>query len=185
MNEFTKQMIAAAPTIQQATAADIPALDKLIELSVRYIVSSKYSPQQIESALEFIFGVDTHLIDEGTYYIAKIDGDLAGCGGWSRSAKLYGGNQITVNNVVKPIHPTAKIRAFFIHPQYVGQGVGRHLLQVSELAARRAGFKQLELVATLTGAMFYQKCGFSAVEPMDISLPDGVSLQAIKMKKQW
>ena len=183
----TSQIIPVTLTIRQALAGDIPLLTTLMEAAVRQLGSRDYSRQQIESALEYIFGIDSRLIDEGTYYVAEIDGQVAGCGGWSRSSKLFGGNQMKTQlelGASPGAASAAKIRAFFVHPNYARQGIGCRLMQISELAARRAGFKRLELLATLTGEPLYRQCGFTPVETVDVMLPNGISLPAVKMEKR-
>lgn len=175
------------PTIRRAKLDELAALTALMEQSVRRLNIQHYSQQQIESALEHVFGIDAHLIADGTYYIAEIDGALAGCGGWSRSSKLFGGSQIQNGfphaHAASDRDDAAKIRAFFVHPDFTRRGIGRQLMQISERDARREGFARLELIATLTGEALYRKCGFTPVATVDLVLPDGVSLQALQMEK--
>src|ERR1041384_411576 len=80
-------------TIRAATTEDIPELESLIAASVRVLSLSYYTTEQIESALVNIFGIDSQLIIDGTYYVAEVEGRLAGCGGWSKRKTLYGGDQ--------------------------------------------------------------------------------------------
>jgi hypothetical protein len=80
--------------IRLATADDIPGLQAMIPQSVRGLSGDYYTPQQIESAIKYIFGIDTQLVADGTYY-AALDGDqYAGCGGWSKRKTLFGGDQM-------------------------------------------------------------------------------------------
>lgn len=187
MNQTSVERIPITPTIRQAAPADLPILSALMEQSVRGLNRQNYSDRQVESALAYVFGIDHQLIADGTYYVAEIEGEVAGCGGWSRNGRLYGGEE-QVQWLLKDARrdtagDAAKIRAMFVHPAYARRGVGRRIMQMSELAARRAGFRRLELIATLTGEPLYRKCGFLPVETFDIVMPDGVSLQAIKMEK--
>lgn len=173
-------------TIRQAASADIAALHPLIAASVRALSQGYYSGQQIESALLNIFGVDTQLIEDGTYYVAEIDGRIVGCGGWSRRKTLYGGDQTKgpeVDALLNPEIEPARIRAFFIHPDWARRGIGRNIIEVCEAAARQAGFKIFELVATLPGVPLYKACGYEASEPFDIALPDGATLPVVRMSK--
>jgi GNAT superfamily N-acetyltransferase len=158
-----------------------------MEQSVRRLNIQNYSREQLESALEHIFGIDDRLIAEGTYYVAEIEQEVAGCGGWSRYGKLYSGNKLldgVKDSQSEPAADVARIRAMFVHPNFARRGVGTRLMQVSELAARRAGFRRLELIATLTGEPLYRKCGFVPVETFDLVMPNGILLPTIKMAKQ-
>jgi GNAT superfamily N-acetyltransferase len=183
-----------APTInkvnfklRQARLEDIPALTRLIEVSVRRLGGRDYSPQQIESSLKYVFGVDTQLIKDGTYYVVEYDGRIVGAGGWSRRKTLYGGDQTkggAEDNLLDPHRDPAKIRAFYVHPDWSRQGVGRQMMNACQAASRQAGFTRLELLATLTGAPLYAACGFQVGERVEVNLPDGVVLPTIKMAKQ-
>jgi GNAT superfamily N-acetyltransferase len=173
--------------LRQARLADIPALARLIEASVRGLGGRDYSPQQIESSLKYIFGVDTRLIEDGTYFVVESDHHLVGAGGWSRRKTLYGGDQAkgkVEDNLLDPRHDPAKIRAFYVHPDWARQGIGRQMMSACEAAAGQAGFTRLELLATLTGAPLYAACGFNVVERVEVKLPDGVVLPTLKMVKQ-
>jgi GNAT superfamily N-acetyltransferase len=110
-----------------------------------------------------------------------------GCGGWSRRKTLYGGDdaktQEEADDVADPATEPARIRAFFVHPDWTRQGIGRALLEISEQAARRAGFHRLELAAVYTGVPLYAACGYQAVEPLEATMPDGNVFSGIRMKK--
>ncbi|MCK6624086.1 MAG: GNAT family N-acetyltransferase [Anaerolineae bacterium] len=183
-----------APTInkinlklRQARLEDIPALTRLIEASVRGLGGRDYSPQQIESSLKYVFGVDTRLIEDGTYFVVESDYHLVGAGGWSRRKTLYGGDQAkgqAEENLLDPRRDSAKIRAFYVHPDWARQGIGRQMMSACEAAAGLAGFTRLELLATLTGAPLYAACGFDVVERVEVKLPDGIVLPTLKMVKQ-
>lgn len=186
MKQLSTEMIPVAATIRQAAPTDLPVLTALMEDAVRRLNIQNYTEQQVESALAYVFGIDHQLIADGTYYVAEIEGEVAGCGGWSRNSLLYGVAQVQgMGKDARNSTTTeaAKIRAMFVHPAYARQGVGRRLMQMSELAARRAGFRSLELIATLTGEPLYRKCGFVPVDTVDIVMPDGVSLRVVKMEK--
>jgi GNAT superfamily N-acetyltransferase len=172
-------------TIRPATADDIPALTALVDAAVRGLGASAYGPQQIESALKYVFGADTaRLIADGTYFVATIDGQLAGAGGWSRRTTLHAGAQVEdVETFLDPARDAARIRAFYVHPRWARRGIGRRLLQCCEAAARAAGFTRLELLATLTGVPLYTASGFVATKPVDVTLPDGVTLPCVQMAK--
>ena len=162
-----------------------PALNELIAQSVRGLSVGYYTPQQIESSIKYIFGVDTQLVIDGTYYIAEVDGQLAGCGGWSKRNTLYGGDQHKdiEDPLLDPETDAARIRAFFVHPDFARRGVGTHIINVCESAAKAAGFKRLELGATLPGVPLYKTMGYTAINETSATLADGVALQIIKMVK--
>src|SRR6201996_639148 len=140
-------------TTRLAQLDDIPTLNEMIAQSVRGLSIGYYSPQQIESSIKYIFGIDTQLVIDGTYYIAEVDGQLAGCGGWSKRNTLYGGDQHKdiEDPLLDPKTDAARIRAFFVHPGYARKGVGRHIINVCEAAAKANGFTSFELGATLPG----------------------------------
>jgi len=173
-------------TIVPAQAGDITNLNKLIEASVKKLSVNYYTVAQIDSALKYVFGVDTQLIHDGTYYLVMSGNDIAGCGGWSKRDTLYGGDQAKAQEdpLLDPaIHP-ARIRAFFVHPDWARKGVGSELLNYCSDAAKRSGFTTLQLAATLPGVPFYTKLGFEPVEDSEAMLPDGEILKLCIMKKQ-
>jgi GNAT superfamily N-acetyltransferase len=172
-------------TTRPATFEDIPRLNELIALSVRRLSTDYYTPTQIESAIKYVFGVDTQLIIDGTYFVAQIDDTVVGCGGWSKRNTLYGGDQHKEieDPLLDPKHDAARIRAFFVHPDYARQGVGRHIINICETAARDNGFNSFELGATLPGVPLYAVMGYEAIERIEAPLPDGELLGIVKMRK--
>lgn len=172
--------------LRPARRSDIPALKALIVASIREIGARRYSSDQIESSLQHLFGVDTQMIDDGTYFVVEAENSLVGAGGWSARQTAFGGDQATDVRDARwrdPDHDPAVIRAFYVHPDWTRRGVGQNLLEASEEAARAAGFDRFELVATLTGLPFYTASGYQKVEPVPITLPDGVVIEAVRMKK--
>lgn len=175
-------------SVRPATRADVPALESLVEASVRGLGPSKYSARQIELSLEHLFGIDTLLIDDGTYYVVETeerDPRMIGCGGWSLRKTPFGGDQAEAQDPERrdPAIDPAVIRAFFVHPDATRQGIGRRLLHVCESAAQDAGFREFELTATLTGYPLYAAHGYKDVETIEIPLADGVTLSAVRMTK--
>jgi len=176
--------------IRKAAASDVPALAALIELSVRGLQSEDYSPAQIELALKHVYGVDTQLIADGTYFAAEAilrDGAvLAGCGGWSKRKTLYGGDAWNRrdDDLLDPARDAAKIRAFFVHPDWARRGIGTLILQACEAAVKAAGFARCEMGATLTGVPFYRAKGYAELERVVVPLPGGASLPIIRMAKK-
>lgn len=174
-----------APRLRLATRNDIPALNALIAASARGLSAPLYSAAQIEAAIEYVYGADTRLIDDGTYFVADGGRELAGCGGWSRRRTLYGGDQMKSGDdaVLDPASEPARIRAFFVHPAWARRGVARALLEECLRAAGGAGFRTLELASTLPGLAFYEKYGFEAVEHTRAVLPNGVVFPLVRMRR--
>jgi GNAT superfamily N-acetyltransferase len=171
--------------VRLATFDDIPELNNLIQLSARGLSPVYYSDAQIESALKYIFGVDTQLITDGTYYIAEIDGCMAGCGGWSKRNTLFGGDQHKGpdDSLLDPAKDAARIRAFFVHPDYARRGIGTQIITLCEETAYNYGFKTTTLGATLPGVPLYVAMGYKAVENIEARMPDGNVLPIVKMGK--
>jgi GNAT superfamily N-acetyltransferase len=174
--------------IRQAVAADIPMLSELIAASVRGLQAQDYSPAQLESALKTVYGVDSQLIADGTYFVAETEEPkplIVGCGGWSKRKTLYGGDQWSGREdlLLDPRQDAAKIRAFFIHPGWARRGIGSLILEACENAARNAGFTSFEMGSTLTGVAFYREKGYVELEPLAVPLADGESLPIVHMAK--
>lgn len=175
-----------ATTIRLAAMDDVPALQELIEVSVRSLSLPYYSAREIDSALEHVFGVDRQLIRDATYFVAEIDGQLVGCGGWSRRRTLFGGDQaqsVRVDELLNPKTDAARVRAFYVHPKWSRRGIGKQILKACEEAASESGFKTVELIATLPGEPLYSSQGYERIGPFKIPLPEGFSLPGFHMKK--
>ena len=173
--------------LRPATADDIPALAELVPASMRALSAGYYTPAQVESALAaHAVGVDTKLIADGTYYVVEVGGRVVGGGGWSRRQKPFGGDGAhgeEGDGLLDPATEAARVRAFFVHPDFARRGIGRRLLAECERAARAEGFTRLELVATLPGVPLYAACGFAEVGRMDIPCPDGATVVGVAMTK--
>jgi GNAT superfamily N-acetyltransferase len=187
--------------LRLAGPEDVPVLRELIEASARGLQAQDYTPAQIEGALKTVFGVDSQLIADGTYIVAEAEADLGdragtasapsglmivGCGGWSKRKTLYGSDHWTGREdaLLDPLQDAAKIRAFFIHPDWARRGVGSMILKACEDAAKSAGFTCYEMGATLTGAKLFGAKGYVAVKPISIPLVNGESLPVIHMEKR-
>jgi GNAT superfamily N-acetyltransferase len=173
-------------TIRPAVFEDIPALRLLIDASVRGLQAQDYTPAQIEGALEKVFGVDTQLIVDETYFVVESTSLVIGCGGWSKRKTLFGADHWTSREdvLLDPQHDAAKIRAFFVHPDWARRGIGSMILQACETAATRAGFTRFEMGATLTGVPLYQARGYIAIEHIEVPLANGVTLPIVRMEKR-
>ena len=173
-------------SIRLATAADVPALRELIPFSARELSRGFYTPEETESAIRHVFGPDSRLIADGTYFVAEEDGALAGCGGWSRRRTLYGGDQTKSGEeaMLDPATEPAKVRAFFVHPDFARRGVGSRILEACLAAARAAGFRRVELASTLPGVPFYAARGFVERERLEAPMADGRGLPIVRMERE-
>lgn len=172
--------------VRTATLEDIDALQALIAVSARGLNREHYTPEQVESILKYVYGVDTQLIRDQTYYAVQHGDAIIGCGGWSRRKTLYGGDQHKADapdNLLDPATDAARIRAFFVHPDWARKGIGSILMQTCEQAAKQAGFRKMELMATLTGELLYARFGFEVVEETDVILADGNVMKVRRMTK--
>ena len=152
---------------------------------MRELSTGFYDDVQIESALRFLFGVDTSLVEDGTYHVVEIEGLVVAAGGWSRRRTLFGGDRWKrgVDEVLDPSREPARIRAFFVHPAWSRRGLGRLLFESCRREASVAGFRRLELMATLPGEPLYRALGFAADERVALELPDGVRVQLVRMSR--
>jgi GNAT superfamily N-acetyltransferase len=137
------------------------------------------------SSSRAIMGIDTQLIDDGTYFVVESDGELAGCGGWSRRATLYGGNQTPGRDskLLDPAVDPARVRAMYTHPAHARQGVGRLVLALCEAAAAAEGFTRLELMSTLAGEPLYTAYGFRPLERL-LDATGGAPVPLVRMEKR-
>ncbi len=195
--------------IRQAFPADVPVLRALIDTSVRRLQAQDYTSTQIESALRTVFGVDSQLIADGTYLLAETvpslhsggnekpnvsKSTIVACGGWSKRKTLYGGDRWKDrqerdlrkdlwDDLLDPRTDAAKIRAFFVHPDWARRGVGTMVLDACEAAARAAGFERFEMGATLTGAKLFEQRGYVAIDRLEVPLEGSITLPVIHMTK--
>ena len=177
-------------SLRLATEADIPELHSLIEASVRGLQVNDYTPEQIEGALGTVLGLDTQLVTDGTYFVMEARqanglSTLAGCGGWSKRKTLFGSDHAAIREpeFLNPPTDAAKIRAFFIHPDWARRGIASKILEACESAARTAGFSRFEMGATLTGVPLYLARGYQVLERIDVPLQNGASLAVVRMSK--
>jgi GNAT superfamily N-acetyltransferase len=178
-------------TLRKAVFADVPALRELIEVSVRELQAQDYTPEQIEGALTSVYGVDSQLIADGSYFTVETRASggenlLVGCGGWSKRKTLFGGDQYRSREpeLLDPARDAAKIRAFFVHPKWARRGIGTMILRACEEAAVAAGFRHLEMGATLTGVPFYKAAGYYETRRIEVALGNGASLRIACMEKK-
>ena len=145
-----------------------------------------YDAQQTASAAVHIAHLDMTLIEDGTYFVHEVDGEIVACGGWSRRQKLYAGSgdQGDDARVLDPATEPARVRAMFVRSDWTRHGLGRAILEACERAAREEGFTSLVLGATLPGVPLYRSFGFREVETIVVPMPDGVSVDAVAMERE-
>jgi len=169
--------------LRVATMDDVATLSRLIDLSVRRLQAGDYSPEQIESSLKCVYGVDTQLIADGTYFVVEAGNAIVACGGWSKRKTLYGGDQLIgrEDSLIDPRIDAAKIRAFFVHPDWTRRGLGTMILEACETEASSNGFRRFEMGSTLTGVALYKTRGYEAIEEVAVPMENGLTLPVIRM----
>ncbi|AOW57174.1 TPA: GNAT family N-acetyltransferase [Legionella pneumophila subsp. pneumophila] len=173
-------------TIRLAEMNEIQFLNQLISCSARELSREDYTKEEIEGAIQYVFGVDLELILDKTYFVVERDGQIAGCGGWSRRRTLFGGSQYAGREqgiYLDPQQDFAKIRAFFIHPKFARQGLGSILLKHCEQEALLQKFTRLEMMATLPGVKLYSAFGYKPISNEVITLPNNAPLRFVRMTK--
>lgn len=173
-------------TIRPARFDEISAMNELIQASSNELGKGFYTPDEIDGLNQYIFGVDKELIEDQTYFVIEKKGKLAACGGWSKRKTLFGGDQFAsrIPGFLDPLKEPAKIRAFFIHPDFARQGLGTLLLEHCENQAQKAGFTHVELMSTMPGVPFYRHRGFVGDEYHFLELPNGVRVKLLPMIKK-
>ena len=175
----------AEPVMRVATSEDGAKVEALMKESAAEIFPHYYDAQQVASAVRYVAEVDPMLLEDGTYFLFESGGELVACGGWSRRARPYAGSLPTGadDRILDPAAEPANVRAMFVRPDWTRRGLGRRIIEECEAAARREGYGQLALGATLPGVPLYLACGFEVIEEGEITLSDGVSLGYVSMKK--
>jgi GNAT superfamily N-acetyltransferase len=171
-------------THRLAQRADIPALKILMDAAIRELQRGYLTAEEI-AASQAIMGLDTQLIEDGTYFVVECEGGIAGCGGWSRRATLFGGNHSTGRDaaLLDPAKDPARVRAMYTSPAFARRGIGRMILGLCERAAATEGFTRAELAATLAGEPLYRACGYRPIERFQSDTPSGLRIPLIRMGK--
>jgi GNAT superfamily N-acetyltransferase len=165
--------------LRRARLVDVASLDALIARSWRVLGRQHYTPQQVESAVRYIARADMQLIRDDTLYVITVGRQIVACGGWSKREAMYTSGR--ASDLLDPaLHP-ARARSFFVDPQWTRRGLATMLMNEATLAARAAGFRQIELLATRMGEFLYNKLGYRALGQVDVELPDGVKLETMRM----
>jgi GNAT superfamily N-acetyltransferase len=171
--------------LRVAALADRDAMERVMKASARELGAAFYDDRQNAGFIKYVAVVDEQLVDDGTYFVVEVDGEIAACGGWSRRDKLFTGNEAAAGGarlLVAGKEP-ARVRAMFVGPSWARRGLGRRILGACEDAARGEGFTEVELMATLPGVPLYEATGYLALEPFDVALPDGTPLPCLRMRK--
>lgn len=174
-----------ALTHRLATEEDLPALNALMTRAIEHLQDGFLSPEQVKASHK-VMGLDTQLVQDRTYFLVEEDGRLAGCGGWSFRATLYGGDDSVVAREparLDPASDAAKVRAMYTDPAFVRRGIGKLVLSLCEDAARQAGFARVELMGTMAGVPLYQAAGYVGVEEVLSAPIDGVQVPLLRMEK--
>ena len=172
-------------TIRIATAADADPIERVMRDAYSLLGSRDYDAAQIASALRHVAYLDRTLVEDGTYFVVEDGERIVGGGGWSRRRKLFNGPAAAANDAewLDPERDAARVRAMFVHPDWERRGIGRLVINACEEAARAAGFRRIELLATLTGIPLYTACGYATIEPTTFTMPDGVTMAGSRMAK--
>ena len=170
-------------TLRSARLDEIDRLNGLISASARELSRGYYTSQQVDALIAQVFGVDTQLLRDQTYYVIERDGELLACGGWSHRRTLFGGDQAKAgtDSDLDPRTEAARIRAFFVHPSAARRGLGRRLLAHCEQQAFEAGFQRAELMATLPGEPLYRAAGYQAVDRVSYPLAGSEAVEFVRM----
>jgi len=171
--------------LRRAQPSDIAAIQALIVRSARELGAPYYTPEQTEAMIHQVFGVDSQLISDATYFVIETEAGLLACGGWSKRRTLFGGDQ-TKNGpdpLLDPANEAARIRAFFVDPSWARRGLGRRLMAECVCEARDAGFSALELVSTLPGEPLYLATGFAVIERFHLHLAENLSVPVSLMRR--
>jgi GNAT superfamily N-acetyltransferase len=171
-------------TARLATPADIPALKILMERSISLLLPAFLPPEEVAASHE-VMGLDTQLIADGTYFVIEAEGAIAGCGGWSRRATLFGGDHTSGRDaaLLDPAREPARVRAMYTDPAFTRRGVGRLILSLCEEKAAAEGFTSCEMAATMGGEPLYAACGYRRIEPFEAQTSGGVRVPLVRMGK--
>ncbi|EJL36541.1 sortase-like acyltransferase [Caulobacter sp. AP07] len=170
--------------LRLASPEDLPALRELMNAAIGELLTPFLPPDEVAASFE-IMGLDSQLVADGTYFVVEHDGTLAGCGGWSRRATLFGGDHSAGRDaaLLDPARDAARVRAMYTHPDHVRKGVGRLILDACEAAAAGEGFTRCEMAATLAGEPLYRACGYREIERFSASTSRGVEVPLVRMGK--
>jgi GNAT superfamily N-acetyltransferase len=170
--------------LRLARPDDMPVLSALMDRAIGELLQAFLPPEGVKASFE-IMGLDTQLIADGTYFVVEEEGEIAGCGGWSRRATLFGGDHSAGRDaaLLDPATDAARVRAMYTHPEHARKGVGRMVLDACEAAARAEGFSRVEMAATVGGVPLYRACGYQDIEPFEAVTSMGYRVPLVRMGK--
>jgi GNAT superfamily N-acetyltransferase len=176
---------AAELSLRLARPEDVAPLRELMHAAIDQLQASFLSPEQVAASFS-VMGLDSQLIADRAYFVVEAEGRIAGCGGWSRRATLFGGDHSANRDaaLLDPARDAARVRAMYTHPDFVRRGVGRMILAACEAAADAEGFASCELAATLAGEPLYRACGYQPLEHFKAETPMGIDVPLIRMGKR-
>jgi len=174
-----------APILRPARLREADAIDALMKASTADLFPSRYDAAQTAASIRYIASVDRTLIEDGTYFVLEADGELVGCGGWSRRDRLYTGSGDAAGDarILDPATEPARVRAMFVRSDWTRRGLGTRILEACEAAAGAEGYRMLALVATMPGLPLYERYGFRVTEPREVRMPDGTTIPCAAMEK--
>jgi len=175
---------ASVLTLRLARPEDMPILSALMDRAIGELLQAFLPPEGVKASYE-VMGLDTQLIADGTYFVVEDNGEIAGCGGWSRRATLFGGDHSAGRDaaMLDPKVDAARVRAMYTHPDHTRKGVGRMILDACEAAARAEGFDRVEMAATMGGVPLYRACGYHDIEPFEAETSGGYRVPLMRMGK--
>jgi GNAT superfamily N-acetyltransferase len=171
--------------LRHANMSDVDAIEEVMRDSIEGISSRTYDAAQVEASLRYVARFDRTLVEDGTYFVVEIGGEIAGCGGWSKRGRLYTGSGSGEGDarLLDPRTEPARVRMMFVRPRYERRGIGRLILDACENEARAAGFGEMELMAMLSGHAMYLACRYRDVEEVAGALEDGTPFPLFRMRK--
>ena len=171
--------------LRLARPEDMPVLSALMDRAIGELLQAFLPPEGVKASFE-IMGLDTQLIADGTYFVVEEGDGIAGCGGWSRRATLFGGDHSAGRDaaLLDPRTDAARVRAMYTHPDHTRKGVGRIILDACEAAAHAEGFATVEMAATMGGVPLYRACGYHDIEPFEAVTSNGYRVPLIRMGKR-
>lgn len=172
------------PRVRLARLEEADTIDALMKASTADLFPLFYNAEQTAASVRYIASVDRTLIEDGTYYVLEADGELVGCGGWSRRDRLYTGSGDAADDarLLDPAIEPARVRAMFVRSDWTRRGLGTRILEACEAAAKAEGFQMMALMSTMPGLPLYERYGFAVTDRSDITMPDGTPLACAAME---
>ncbi|MEM7642213.1 MAG: GNAT family N-acetyltransferase [Pseudomonadota bacterium] len=170
--------------IRRASMADRPALDEMKEQSISALLDPLMTPTQRQE-MRKITSFDPALIEDGTYYVATVNRWIAASGGWSRRVALFSpdGQGTGKSPLLDPAIDPAGVRAMYTHPDFARKGLGSLVLATALAAARLAGFRRAQLLATVAGERLYRAAGWRTEERVTVGSGNRAIVPGFRMSR--